>query len=154
MKSSLRTSEIPFSYPLFKSCVVSQSLPSSTSLRIFISTLTETVSGVFSRIRWRFRKNLWFLKIPKWQNKLVWKYRRGKLFFSFINNAADTGSYDLKISRDTEVKYVFHSKAFSILSIVFIEVASAPLSPLAISSLAILIISSILSTKFSVNSMS
>ena len=58
------------------------------------------------------KKNRWFLKIPKWQNKLVRKYRRGKLFFSFINNAANTCSYDLKISRDIEILYVFHFKAF------------------------------------------
>ena len=57
-------------------------------------------------------KDRWFLKTPKWQHKLVRKYRRGELFFDFINNAANTCSYDLKISRNIEIKCVFHSKAF------------------------------------------
>ena len=69
------------------------------------------------------------MKIPKWQHKFVRKYRGGKLFFNFINNPANTCSYDLKISRDIKIKYVFHSKAFfHILSTIFIQVTSAPLS--------------------------
>ena len=31
----------------------------------------------------------YLLKIPKWQHKLVREYKRGKLIFYFLNNAAE-----------------------------------------------------------------
>ena len=37
-------------------------------------------------------------KIPKWQHKLAWDYKRGKLVSYFLNNAAKTCLYGLKIS--------------------------------------------------------
>ena len=79
---------------------------------ILFQQLQKPCQGYFQGSGGGSEKDHWFLKIPKWQHKLVRKYMRGKLFFSFINNAAKTGSYDLKVLRDTEIKYVFHSKAF------------------------------------------
>ena len=52
------------------------------------------------------------LKIPKSQHKLVRDYKRGKLVFYFLNNAAKTCSYCLKISKNFQIKHVFQSKAF------------------------------------------
>ena len=49
----------------------------------------------------RFRsseKDCYFLKIPKWQHNLIQEYNQGKLASDFIDNAAKTCSYGLKIS--------------------------------------------------------
>ena len=51
----------------------------------------------------------YFLNILKWQHKLVRDYKRAKLVPCFLNNAAETCLYGLKIS---EIEHVFQSKAF------------------------------------------
>ena len=35
-------------------------------------------------------KEYYFVKIPKWQHKLVWNYKQGKLVSYLLNNAAKT----------------------------------------------------------------
>ena len=62
------------------------------------------------------KKDRVFLKIPKWQHKLVRDYKRGKLVSYFLNNAAKTCLYRLKISENIEIEHVFQSKAFFHLS--------------------------------------
>ena len=57
-------------------------------------------------------KDRYFLKIPKWQHKLVRDYKRGKLVSYFLNNAAKTCLYGLKISGNIEIEHFFQSKAF------------------------------------------
>ena len=72
-----------------------------------------------------------FLKISKQQHKLVPDYNRGKLAFYFLNNAAKTCSYELKILENIEIELVFQSKVFfSYQTHFFISttVASVPLS--------------------------
>ena len=54
----------------------------------------------------------YFIKIPKWQQKLVWNYKRVKLVFYFLKNGAKTCLYGLKISENIEIKHVFQFKAF------------------------------------------
>ena len=49
-------------------------------------------------------KDRYFLKIPKWQHKLVRDYKRGKLVSYFLNNAAKTCLHGLKI----QSKVFFH----------------------------------------------
>ena len=61
-------------------------------------------------------KDRYFLKIPKWQHKHVWDYKRGKLVSYFLNNAAKTCLYGLKISENIDIEHVFQSKAFFRLS--------------------------------------
>ena len=61
-------------------------------------------------------KDRYFLKIPKWQHKLVRDYMRGKLVSYFLNNAAKTCLYGLKFSESIEIEPVFQSKAFFHLS--------------------------------------
>ena len=61
-------------------------------------------------------KNLYFLNIPKRQHKLVWDYKQGNLVSYFLNNAAKTCLYGLKISVNIEIEYVLQSKAFFRLS--------------------------------------
>ena len=53
-----------------------------------------------------------FLKITKWQQKLVWTYKRGKLVSFFLNNAAKTCLFGLKILETIEIGHVFQSRAF------------------------------------------
>ena len=57
-------------------------------------------------------KDRYFLKIPKWQHKVVWNYKRGKVVSYFLNNDAKTWLYVLKISENIEIEHVFQSKAF------------------------------------------
>ena len=57
-------------------------------------------------------KDRYFLKFPKWQDKFVWNYKRGKLVSYFLNNAAKTWLYGLKIPENIEIEHVFWSKAF------------------------------------------
>ena len=45
-------------------------------------------------------KDWYFLKIPKWQHKLVQNYKWGKLVSYFLNNAAKTYLYGLKNFRE------------------------------------------------------
>ena len=58
-----------------------------------------------------FEKDRYFFKIPKWQHKLIQKYKRGKLASYFLDNAVKTCSYELKISENIEIKHVFQSKS-------------------------------------------
>ena len=69
-------------------------------------------------------------KIPKWQYKLVRDYKRGKLVSYFVNNAAKTCSYGLKIPGNIKIEHVFQSKAFFFFISVAIstQVASASLN--------------------------
>ena len=61
-------------------------------------------------------KDRYFLKILKWQGKLVWSYKRGKLDSYLLKNAAKTCLYELKNSEKIEIEYVFYSKTFFHLS--------------------------------------
>ena len=62
------------------------------------------------------KKIVIFLVILRWQHKLVRDYKRGKLLFYFLNNAAKICSYGLKTSENIEIEHVFQSKAFFHLS--------------------------------------
>ena len=42
----------------------------------------------------------YFLKVPKWQHKLVRDYKRGTLVSYFLNNVAKTCLYEVKIFRE------------------------------------------------------
>ena len=53
-----------------------------------------------------------FLKILKWQHKLVRDYKRGNVVSYFPNNTAKTCLYGLKILENIEIYHVFQSKAF------------------------------------------
>ena len=57
-------------------------------------------------------KDRYFLKIPKWQHKHVRDYKRRKLVSYFLNNAAKTCLYGLKISENIDIEHIFQSKAF------------------------------------------
>ena len=57
-------------------------------------------------------KDRYFLKIPKWQHKLVRDYKRRKLVYSFLNNTSKTCLYGPKISENIEIEHVFQPKAF------------------------------------------
>ena len=57
-------------------------------------------------------KDCYFFKILKWQHKLVWEYKGGKLVSYFVNNAAKTCLYELKVSENIEIEHAFQSKAF------------------------------------------
>ena len=61
-------------------------------------------------------KDRYFLKIQKWQHKLVRDYKRGKSVSYFLNNATKTCLYELKLSKNIEIEHVFQSKTFSHLS--------------------------------------
>ena len=61
-------------------------------------------------------KDHYFSKILKWQHKLVWDYKQGKLVSYFLNNAAKICLYGLKISEKIEIEHVFQSKTFFHLS--------------------------------------
>ena len=61
-------------------------------------------------------KDRYFLKIPKWQHKLFWDCKRGKLVSYFLNNAVKKCLYGLKISENIEIEHIFQSKAFFHLS--------------------------------------
>ena len=56
-------------------------------------------------------KYRYFLKIIKWQHKIVRDYKRGKVVSYVLNNAAKTCLYKLKISENNEIDHVFQSKA-------------------------------------------
>ena len=61
-------------------------------------------------------KDFYFLKIPKWQHEHVWDYEWGKLVSYFLNNAAKTCLYGLKILENNDIEHAFQSKAFFHLS--------------------------------------
>ena len=52
------------------------------------------------------------MKIPKWQHELARYYKRGKLVSYFLNNAAKTCLFGLKISENIEIGHVFQPRAF------------------------------------------
>ena len=56
-------------------------------------------------------KDFYFLKIPKWQYKSAEK-RWWKCSFYVLNSAAKTGLYELKVSKNLEMKFVFYFKAY------------------------------------------
>ena len=88
----------------------------SFSLLSYGSSLIETMPMKFQGFgECRFggsEKDHYFLKTSKWQHKLIWEYKRGKLVSFFLDNAARTCSYGLKISENIEIKHVFQSKLF------------------------------------------
>ena len=57
-------------------------------------------------------KDRYFLKIPKWQDKLIWIYKPGELVSYFLNNPANTRLFVLKISENIEIKDLFQPKSF------------------------------------------
>ena len=67
------------------------------------------------------------MKIPKWQHELAWYYKRGNLISYFLNNAAKTCLYRLKILENIEIGHFFQSRAFFISVAIFTQVASASL---------------------------
>ena len=56
------------------------------------------------------------MKIPKWQHELARYYKREKLVSYFLNNAAKTCLYGLKISENIEIGHFFQSRTFFHLS--------------------------------------
>ena len=57
-------------------------------------------------------KDCYFLKISKWQHRLVKDNKQGEFVSYFLNNAPKTCLYGLKISENIEIKHVFQSKSF------------------------------------------
>ena len=72
-------------------------------------------------------KELYILKIPKLQHKLVREYKVGELVSHFLNNVAKACLHGLKISENIEIKHVVQSKTFFISVTVSKQVASRPL---------------------------
>ena len=93
----------------------------ATFLRIIFAVLQKRFHENYGKFR-EFNegsfggseKDRYFLKILKWQHKLVRVYKRGKLVPCFLINVAKTYLYVLKISGDIEI---FQSKAFFHLSV-------------------------------------
>ena len=56
------------------------------------------------------------MKITKWQQELARYYKQGKFVSYFLNNAAKTCLFGLKISENIEIGHVFQSRAFFHLS--------------------------------------
>ena len=71
-------------------------------------------------------KNRCFLKTSKWQHKLVQEFKRQKLVSYFLNHAAKTCSYGLKIYRTLKSSMYFILKNFFILVILSTQVTSGP----------------------------
>ena len=98
--------------------------PSTSLLHITFAVLQKPCqSRKFWEISWIRQelilvvlKKILFFKIPKWQHKLVQNYKQGKLVSYFLNNAAKTCLYGLKISENIEIEHVFQSKTFFHLS--------------------------------------
>ena len=91
----------------------------SSLLRITFAALQKACQGNFVKFQGsgqsRFggsEKDCYFLKIPEWQHKLVWIYKRGKLVSNFLNNGPKSCLYGLKISENMEIEHVFQFKAF------------------------------------------
>ena len=70
----------------------------------------------FGKSRYDCSEKYRYLKILKWQHKLVRHYKRRKLVSYFLNDAAKTCLYWLKISEAIDIEHAFESKAFSYLS--------------------------------------
>ena len=73
-------------------------------------------------------KDRYFLKIPKWQHKIVQDYKLRKLVSYFLNNVTKTCLYWLKMSENIEIDHVFQFKHFFISVAISTQVASAPLT--------------------------
>ena len=93
------------------------------TLTHYIAVLQKPCQGNFEKFQGsgesRFGssgKDRCFSKIPKWQHKLVRNCKRGNLVSYFLNNAAKTCLYGLKISENIEIEHVFQSNAFFHLS--------------------------------------
>ena len=91
--------------------------PSLLAFASFLCSLTDTMSKNFGKFQEfgvsKFdgpEKDRYFLKILKWQHKLVRDYKRGTLVSYFLNNAC---LYGLKISENIEIEHVSQSKSFS-----------------------------------------
>ena len=88
----------------------------SSSLLSYGCSLIETMPRKFQGFgEWRFggcEKDRYFLKTQNWQHKLIREYKRAKLASCFLDNAAKTRSYELKISENIEIKHAFQSKFF------------------------------------------
>ena len=95
-------------------------LPSLHCYALYISrNHGKEILGNFKNLLSRFggsEKDHYFLKIMKWQHKLVRDYKWRMLVSYFLNNAAKTCLYELKISENIEIEHVFQSKAFFHLS--------------------------------------
>ena len=57
-------------------------------------------------------KDCYFLKIPKWQHKLIREYKRGKLASYFLDNGEKTCSCGPKTSGNIKINNIFLSKSF------------------------------------------
>ena len=88
----------------------------SSSLLSYNRSVVETMpwkfQGFFEGRSGSSEKDRYFMKISKWQHKLILKYKRRKLTSYFLDNAAKTCSYGLSISENIEIKHVFQSKLF------------------------------------------
>ena len=73
------------------------------------------------------QKDHYFLKIPKWQHKLVQDYKRGKLVSCFRNNADKNVYIDQKFQRVSKLSMSFGLKHFSISVAFSSKVVSVPL---------------------------
>ena len=80
---------------------------STPLLRITFAVLQKPCQGNFGKFQGsgesRFvgsEKDRYFLKIQKWQNKLVRDYKRGNLVSYFVNNAVKICLYGLNISEN------------------------------------------------------
>ena len=102
-----------------KFCPEVKSQSSLSSLRV---SCERALSENMSRKYWEnfeskfdgSEKRSLFFKDSKWQHKLVRDYSQGKLNSYFLNNAAKTCLYELKIS--DSIEHVFQSTTFSHLS--------------------------------------
>ena len=107
---------------------------STSLLRITLAMLQKPCQRNFGKFQGsgesRFdgsEKDRYFLKIPKWQNKFVRDYKRGKLVSYFLNNAAKTCLYGLKILENIDIEHVFQSKHFFISVAITTQAASTSL---------------------------
>ena len=72
-------------------------------------------------------RDRYFLKILKWQHKLVRDYKWGMLVSYFLNNAVKTCLFKLKISQNIEIKHSFSPKHFFISVAISTQVVSTSL---------------------------
>ena len=113
---SLATTGSNYSTSIYSRCLLSLLV---TSLWCITSALQKPCHGNFRKFQGsgksRFggsERDRYFLKIPKWWHKLVRNDKRGKLVSYFLNNAAKTWLYGLKISENIEIDHFFWSKSF------------------------------------------
>ena len=91
----------------------------SSLLRITYAASQKPCEGNFGKfqesVQSRFggsEKDCYFLKIPKWQHRLVRNYKRGMLVSNILNKGPKTCLYGLKLSENIEIEHVFQFKAF------------------------------------------